>query len=60
MSFASINPDAGMAIAQNSGVNFLLQASGAVGFIDTRQIIPWFLEQTTWIGWWLIPMAMCV
>ena len=29
---ASNNPDAGIAIAQNSGVNVLLQASGAGGF----------------------------
>jgi len=32
---ASGNPDAGIAIAQNSGVNVLLQASGAGAFIGT-------------------------
>lgn len=32
---ASANPDAGIAISQNSGVNVLLQASGAGAFIGT-------------------------
>jgi hypothetical protein len=38
--FASINPDAGIAIAQNSGVNVLLQASGAGGYIGTTSNHP--------------------
>lgn len=37
---ASINPDAGIAIAQNSGVNVLLQASGAGGYIGTTSNHP--------------------
>jgi hypothetical protein len=38
--FASINSDAGIAIAQNSGVNVLLQASGAGGYIGTTSNHP--------------------
>ena len=38
--FASVNPDAGIAIAQNSGVNVLLQASGAGGYIGTTSNHP--------------------
>lgn len=38
--FASTNPDAGIAIAQNSGVNVLLQASGAGGYIGTTSNHP--------------------
>jgi hypothetical protein len=38
--FASVNPDAGIAIAQNSGVNVLLQASGGGGFIGTTSNHP--------------------
>jgi len=38
--FASINPDAGIAIAQNSGVNVLLQASGTGGYIGTTSNHP--------------------
>jgi len=37
---ASQNPDAGIAIAQNSGVNVLLQASGAGGYIGTTSNHP--------------------
>jgi hypothetical protein len=37
---ASNNPDAGIAIAQNSGVNVLLQASGAGGYIGTTSNHP--------------------
>jgi hypothetical protein len=37
---ASDTPDAGMAIAQNSGVNLLLQASGAGGYIGTTSNHP--------------------
>jgi hypothetical protein len=37
---ASSNPDAGIAIAQNSGVNVLLQASGAGAFIGTTSNHP--------------------
>lgn len=42
--FASNNPDAGMAIAQNSGVNVLLQASGAGGYIGTTSNHPLVLR----------------
>ena len=42
--FASNTPDAGMAIAQNSGVNVLLQASGAGGFIGTTSNHPLVLR----------------
>ena len=38
--FASVAPDAGIAIAQNSGVNVLLQASGAGGYIGTTSNHP--------------------
>jgi hypothetical protein len=37
---ASNNPDAGIAIAQNSGVNVLLQASGAGGYLGTTSNHP--------------------
>ena len=37
---ASQNPDAGIGIAQNSGVNVLLQASGAGGYIGTTSNHP--------------------
>ena len=37
---ASDNPDAGIAIAQNSGVNVLLQASRGWVFLAPRQTIP--------------------
>ncbi len=37
---ASNKPDAGIAIAQNSGVNVLLQASGAGGYIGTTSNHP--------------------
>jgi hypothetical protein len=42
--FASNNPDAGMAITQNSGVNVLLQASGAGGYIGTTSNHPLVLR----------------
>jgi hypothetical protein len=38
--FATNEPDAGVAIAQNSGVNVLVQASGAGGFIGTTSNHP--------------------
>ena len=41
---ASGNPDAGIAIAQNSGVNVLLQASGAGGYIGTTSNHPLVLR----------------
>jgi hypothetical protein len=41
---ASNNPDAGIGIAQNSGVNVLLQASGAGGFIGTTSNHPLVLR----------------
>jgi hypothetical protein len=41
---ASTKPDAGIAIAQNSGVNVLLQASGAGGYIGTTSNHPLVLR----------------
>jgi hypothetical protein len=41
---ASNNPDAGIAIAQNSGVNVLLQASGAGGYLGTTSNHPLVLR----------------
>ena len=41
---ASKNPDAGIAIAQNSGVNVLLQASGAGGYLGTTSNHPLVLR----------------
>jgi hypothetical protein len=41
---ASNSPDAGIAIAQNSGVNVLLQASGAGGYIGTTSNHPLVLR----------------
>jgi hypothetical protein len=41
---ASNNPDAGIAIAQNSGVNLLVQASGAGGYIGTTSAHPLVLR----------------
>ena len=38
--FATTEPDAGLAIAQNSGVNVLVQASGAGAFIGTTSNHP--------------------
>ena len=41
---ASRNPDGGIAIAQNSGVNVLLQASGAGGYLGTTSNHPLVLR----------------
>lgn len=41
---ASNTPDAGIAIAQNNGVNVLLQASGAGGYIGTTSAHPLVLR----------------
>jgi hypothetical protein len=41
---ASNSPDAGVAIAQNSGVNVLLQASGAGGYLGTTSNHPLVLR----------------
>ena len=48
---ASNAPDAGIAIAQNSGVNVLVQASGAGAFIGTTAITPWCSEPPISTAW---------